>query len=656
MTIEEQLKIGVSPVDLGNCTKSIKEFYNISEEENFIILNHEKKNINEKNKTTENNEDNSITLGKYSQIEIYDFSGRKPDLSVCKEGIKIMKYLGDVKEIDINSAKNNAELGIDIFNASSDFFNNICFQYKSNDGKDIVVNDRRSDIYKNVSFCQDGCIYKGMNYNLMIANCICDSNSLQGNTNFSRNKYNKTETSEFKKLIKSFLANLLDFNIDAIYCYNLVFNIPLLKGNIGFYFMGTMTIFQISCLIIFFFKRLKPIKKYLIKYKSLANPLKIKNKIKKMSNILKIGKKIDIFEFRKENNIGNNISSKKLIINNPDRDNNLIKGKSSNKYEISSKKILNNKKYYKYNHKVDILKNEKKMNNLILNDGGLSSNEKFKKIERKNRKINSLNIRNIKKNIFIYKDKYNFAQENIQNISNKKNCLNKIKLSQKDEDLQNMDFKYAIIKDKRSCLRIYWSYWIESQIILGTFFTENYLDLFIIKFSFFTSTFQISFFLNALFYTDEYISNAYHNQGILDFFTGLPKAVYSFIATLITTNLLKMLSNSKNELLQIIRNQKKIKNYIIIINNKLKKLSCKLTVYFTLIFIFSFLFLYYVSSFCAVYIHSQKYWFIGCLESFTIDSLVNFPVCIFISTLRFIAIHKKIKCLFVFVNIISVII
>ena len=210
----------------------------------------------------------------------------------------------------------------------------------------------------------------------------------KGNTNFSRNKYNKTETSEFKKLIKSFLANLLDFNIDAIYCYNLVFNIPLLKGNIGFYFMGTMTIFQI------------PIKKYLIKYKSLANPLKIKNKIKKMSNILKIGKKIDIFEFRKENNIGNNISSKKLIINNPDRDNNLIKGKSSNKYEISSKKILNNKKYYKYNHKVDILKNEKKMNNLILNDGGLSSNEKFKKIERKNRKINSLNISNIKKKYF----------------------------------------------------------------------------------------------------------------------------------------------------------------------------------------------------------------------------------------------------------------
>ena len=37
------------------------------------------------------------------------------------------------------------------------------------------------------------------------------------------------------------------------------------------------------------------------------------------------------------------------------------------------------------------------------------------------------------------------------------------------------------------------------------------------------------------------------NDGILDFFSGLPKAIYSFIATLITTNLLKMLSNSQSE-------------------------------------------------------------------------------------------------------------
>ena len=92
-----------------------------------------------------------------------------------------------------------------------------------------------------------------------------------------------------------------------------------------------------------------------------------------------------------------------------------------------------------------------------------------------------------------------------------------------------MEFKEAIIYDKRSFLKMYWSFLVDSQIILGTFFTENYLNLFIIKISFFISIFEISFFLNALFYSDDYISDAYHNNGVLDFFSGLPKSIYSFI-------------------------------------------------------------------------------------------------------------------------------
>ena len=111
-----------------------------------------------------------------------------------------------------------------------------------------------------------------------------------------------------------------------------------------------------------------------------------------------------------------------------------------------------------------------------------------------------------------------------------------------------MEYEEAIIRGKISFIRIYWLYLVDSQIILGTFCTENYLDLFVIKLSFLVFTFEISFFLNALFYTDNYISEAYHNNGVLDFVSGLPKSIYSFIATLITTNLLRMLSSSKSEL------------------------------------------------------------------------------------------------------------
>ena len=91
-----------------------------------------------------------------------------------------MKYIGDVKELDIKSAISLSEQGIDVFDASNEFFNDICHPYSDPDGKDIILTDRRKDIYQNATFCQYGCSYLGMNYNLMVANCKCGSSVLQG--------------------------------------------------------------------------------------------------------------------------------------------------------------------------------------------------------------------------------------------------------------------------------------------------------------------------------------------------------------------------------------------------------------------------------------------------------------------------------------------
>ena len=216
-----------------------------------------------------------------------------------------------------------------------------------------------------------------------------------------------------------------------------------------------------------------------------------------------------------------------------------------------------------------------------------------------------------------------------------------------------MDYEEAILYDKRGYLKIYWGFLVDSQIFLGTFCTDNYLDLFVIKLSFLICTFQISFFLNAFFFTDEYISDAYHNDGVLDFFSGLPKSIYSFFATLITTNLLRMLSSSKNELMRVIKRNGRFQNYTDIINIKLAKLRKKLIVYFICVFLLESFFLYYVTVFCAVYRYSQKYWFIGCLESFAMDSFVALIICIFLALFRYISIISHIKCFYIVANIIN---
>ena len=216
-----------------------------------------------------------------------------------------------------------------------------------------------------------------------------------------------------------------------------------------------------------------------------------------------------------------------------------------------------------------------------------------------------------------------------------------------------MDYEEAIIYDKREYLKMYWGFLVDTQIILGTFCTDNHLDLFVIKLSFFVFTFQISFFLNALFYTDEYISNAYHNDGVLDIISGLPKSIYSYIATLITTNLLRILSNSKSELIGLIKDNLKYKTYLYLIHIKLAKLRKKLIIYFILVFLLTLFFLYYVTAFCSTYKYSQKYWFLGCIESFGMDSLVSVIICIFLALFRLISIKKHIKYLYLFSNLIS---
>ena len=179
MDPKEQLKKGISALDLDNCIEQIKEYYNISKNESLIILNIESKR-NETKKEESN--DKSFDVGKNLQIEIYDNAGRKLNISVCKDDIKIMKFIGDLKEeLNIDSAMTLASSGVDVFNASDEFFNNICHEYDNTDGKDIIINDRRTDIYKNISFCEQGCTYKGMDYELMIANCLCNSSKMQNN-------------------------------------------------------------------------------------------------------------------------------------------------------------------------------------------------------------------------------------------------------------------------------------------------------------------------------------------------------------------------------------------------------------------------------------------------------------------------------------------
>ena len=621
-----------------------------------------------------------------------------------------MMSLEDVEELDIESSMKFAEQGIDVFNPADNFFNDLCHKFDNVDKKDIIIDDRRADVYQNSTFCQEGCTYSGVNYELMAADCSCNASLFQEEgKNITEETKEQKETLSFKSISKTFISSLLDFNFEVIFCYNLVFDPEILSKNIGFYCMTSLLILQIIFLVIFLIKKLRPIKSYMLNFQNLQNKTQNTNppKKEKENNIIVEPKKeqennkIKVKKDKRKSQYFNDMHDIKdqnkinfgEIVEQEVNKKHKIKKRSKSKSQFFSKselqsfknsnitkitpdkkeEILNinnispendvqlpvpdindSKRKKSFFKKANLIEDDKKRRKSkgkiqeLISDGK-TSNEKIYEIKSKSKK---------RKGSKLYTRKSTNVMETIAEKENEQKNEDKnaddSNLARTNDELQDMDYEEAIIYDKRPYIKMYWSQLIDSQIILGTFFTENNLNLLIIKISFFICIFQISFFLNALFYTDDYISDAYYNNGVLDFVSGLPKSIYSLLATLIISNLLKMLSNSKSELLKLIRESSKDKGYIKLINEKLKKLRIKLIIYFILVFILGLLFLYYVSAFCAVYRYSQKYWFFGFLESFGMDFLFAFVTCLILSLLRFIAIRKKIKFLLVLYNILGI--
>ena len=213
-----------------------------------------------------------------------------------------MNYIGDADELNLELAKSLSEQGIDVFNAKDDYFNDLCKDYSNVNKIDIIINDRRNDIYKNSTFCQKGCSYSGINYDLKAANCMCNSSLIKMSSNNNdvnniNNNNNKDDSITFKNLKKILIANLLDFNLDVIKCYNLVLNLKILKKNIGFYCMGFLFLLQIISLFVFLNKKLIPIKLFMLKFRRSNSkttktttisfpPLKNKNNKKKKQYLI----------------------------------------------------------------------------------------------------------------------------------------------------------------------------------------------------------------------------------------------------------------------------------------------------------------------------------------------------------------------------------
>ena len=184
------------------------------------------------------------------------------------------------------------------------------------------------------------------------------------------------------------------------------------------------------------------------------------------------------------------------------------------------------------------------------------------------------------------------------------------------------------------------------HLFIFSFIYNNDYNSRIIKICLFFFSFGLYYTVNALFFTDSTMNKIYEDEGKYDLISQIPKLLYSNLISTVINIIVKTLSLSERDILKL-ENNRKGENY----KNKLIKLKKCVLIKFILFFIISFLFLFifwlYISTFCAVYMNTQKYLIVDTLISFLLSLVYPFGYYLIPGILRIPSLKSKNKeCLY----------
>ena len=219
-----------SKIELGDCEKILKNHYHINENVSLIIIKFEKVT--------------NISSERALQYEVYEpFNKTKLDLSICNnETINI--YVPVVLSQEIQNLYNELkEMGYDLFNESSAFYQDICTPYKSSNGTDVLLSDRYNYYFNNnETKCQSNCKFSDYLMESQHLKCECD---------ISNSEIDTEQVTKFKpKMIyQSFYDTLKFSNYKVLKCLKLAFDVKSFTKNKG---SIVVIVFFVLYLIFFF--------------------------------------------------------------------------------------------------------------------------------------------------------------------------------------------------------------------------------------------------------------------------------------------------------------------------------------------------------------------------------------------------------------------
>ena len=187
-----------------------------------------------------------------------------------------------------------------------------------------------------------------------------------------------------------------------------------------------------------------------------------------------------------------------------------------------------------------------------------------------------------------------------------------------------MEYKRAIIIDKRTYWQYYWSLLKKKHLIVFTFHPNNDYNLSSIKFSLLLISFSLYFAINGFFFDDSTMHHIYvdNEYSILN---QIPQIVITTICSAIINILLKTLSLSESNFIAI-KAENDIKKFTQNSYNLKKVLKLKFSIFFILDILFLLLFFYFISCFCGVYPNTQLLLIQDTLVSFGLSMIYPFAL------------------------------
>ena len=547
--------------------------------------------------------ENKKSLVNKVEYQAFDEEKNKIDLSLCNNSnIKILYSIKNNSNLDKSIVNSFINSGIDVFNISDKFFNDICYSYSEN-GNDLILEDRIKDIYQDFTLCEEGCYFDKIDINNMLISCQCN--------------IKENITTEIKEINdEKVIEKITSLNFEIIKCFNLAFSFKGKMKNYGFWILSIFFLFYFIFLIKFSCNGIKPIKDYIF------------NEMTKFGYMNKKSSKHDKFSINVKRKIKsldtkNRMKTSKKLINPPKKKKSIESMTSKKLFKTKSNGIINNIQ----------------ITNQVMNKKILSfKNNKY------NNKIQNLDL--------------NLISINLNNLSKRD-----ISLKESNITLYNYTMKEAFKYDRRNILVIFYIYLLSKEAFFHAFFYKSPLVLFPLRFCLLLFILSSDLALNAFFYFNDNISRKYRNTKNIFIFTLSNNMTIILLSTLITFIFLTLftnLSNTTKDLRDVFKNEenkiRKNKNYQVTqttkdkikknVENILSKYKCKIFFLFFIEIILMLFFWYYTVVFCHVFSGTQISWLINSALSMISRIIIDILLCLLFAKFYRIGVRSNYVCIY----------